>query len=117
MTEIGLGIRQRAKALRDIIAMYKRVTMCNTKPETDINQSQFLQSRVPTQPVLAQEKFGVSQNSSRNFTATFQCVSRWIQIRHVTFHSEQDRKDSNTLKFDAWLYNNGSERNVYLLDA
>ena len=44
----------------------------------------------------------------RNFTTTFQFVPRWIQIRHVTFHSEEGREDSNALKFDAWLYNNGS---------
>ena len=34
------------------------------KPETDSNLSQFSRSRVSTQPVLAQENFWVSQNSS-----------------------------------------------------
>ena len=43
-----------------------------------------------------------------NFTTTFQFVPRWSQIRHVTFHSEEDREDSNAMKFDAWLYNHGS---------
>ena len=75
------------------------------KPETDNNLSQFSRSRVSTQPVLAQENFWVSQNSSKNFTATFQFVPKWIQIRHVTFSSEEKREGSSTLRFDAWLFN------------
>ena len=53
-----------------------------------------------------------SQNSSSNFTATFQFVSRWIQTRQDTLHSAGDQADSNTLKYDAWQYNSGYERNV-----
>ena len=34
------------------------------------------------------------------------------QIRHDTLHSEEDREGSSTLKFDAWRFNSGSERNV-----
>ena len=64
------------------------------KSKTDGYQSQFLRSRVFTQPVLAQENSSLQRfNSSR-----------------VTFSREEDRENSSTLIFDAWLYSNGSEQ-------
>ena len=68
-------------------------------------------------PAHAQDNFWVSQNSTRTSTTTFQFVTRWIQIRHVTFCSEEDLEDSSTLQFDAKLYNNRTEKNVYRSDA
>ena len=64
------------------------------------------------QPVLAQENFWVSQNSSRNFITTLEFVLRWLHIRHVKFKSTEDREDSSKLKYDDWPHNSGSEKNV-----
>ena len=72
------------------------------KFETDSQSLSVRAMQCSTQPVLAQETLLV-----RNFTTTFQFVPRWIQIRHVTFHSEEDTVG---LKFDDWLYNNGSQK-------
>ena len=38
-------------------------------------------------------------------------------VRHVTFSREEDLEDSSTVTFDAWRYNNGSEKNLYRQDA
>ena len=99
VTQIGPEIRQRAKRYG---ISWQRTRSDDVQPKsgTDSNQSQFVRSRVLRSVVQAQGNFWVSQNSSRNFTATFQFVSRWIQIPHVTFHSEEDHADSSTLKFD-----------------
>ena len=73
--------------------------------EADSNQSQLNAKQSSTQPVLAQENFWDSQNSSRNCTTTFQFVSRWIQIRHDTFYSAGDPADSSISKYDGWQHN------------
>ena len=52
-----------------------------------------------------------------HFTSTFLFVLKWSQIRHVTFYSEEDPEDSSALEYDACQNNNGSEKNVYRLDA
>ena len=107
MTQIGPEIWQHAICVSGYHLQCARNDDVPPKPETDSNLSQFSRSRVSTQPLLAQENFWVSQNSSKNFTATFQFVPKWIQIRQVTFSSEENREDSSTLNFDSWQYNKG----------
>ena len=63
-----------------------------------------------TKPVLAPENCWDSQNSSRNFITTLQCVSRWTQTRQDTFHSAKEQAGSNTSRYDAWQFNSGREK-------
>ena len=53
-----------------------------------------------TQRVLAQVNCLESHSSSRNFTATFQCVSRRIQTRQDTLYSASDQAGSSISKYD-----------------
>ena len=111
MTQIGPEIRQHAEVLRDITAMY---TNCRGGTEDCKRQQSVsvLAQQSSTRPVLAQENFWVSHDSSENFTTTFQFVSKCTQIHPVPFTSDENKEDSSTLKFDAWLYNNRSEKSL-----
>ena len=70
------------------------VTMCNRS----LKQTAISLSSCEAEFYAASANFWDSQSSSRNCTTTFQFVSRWIQIRHDTFHSAEDQADSSTSK-------------------
>ena len=88
--QIGPETRQHAKVLRDITGVLNRQRSVSV-----------LAKQSSTQPVLAQETYWDSQTSSRNFTTTFQFVSRWIQTRQGTFYSAEDQADSCISRYDA----------------
>ena len=92
----------------------QNVTLCNRSLKQTAIILSAKQSCTQPQSVLAWENCWDSQNSSRNFTTTFQFVSRWTHTRQDTFYSAGDQADSNTSKYDAWQYNSGYERRVYL---
>ena len=63
------------------------------KSETNIQQSVSVRAKQSsTQPVHAQENFWLLQSTLKNFTTTFQFVSRRIQIRHVTSTAKRTRR-------------------------
>ena len=63
--------------------------MCNQNLKQTAISLSSCEAEFYAASACAREDFWVSQNFSKNFTTTFQFVSRWI---------------------DAWLHNNGSER-------
>ena len=63
-------------------------------------------------PVRAKQSSAQPVHAQENFWVSFQFVSRWVQIRHVTSLSEEDHANSSTWKDGAWLFKNGSEKNV-----
>ena len=103
MTQIGRAIRQTRQSVQN-------VTMCNWSLKHTAISLSSCEAEFYAAHCLRRENCWDSQNASRNFTTTFEFVSRWIQTRQDTVYSAGDQADSNTLKYDAWQYNSGYAR-------
>ena len=109
VTQIGPTIRHHAKVLRDILAMY-RTRQCATEVWNRQRSVSVPAKQSSAQPVLTHENCWDSQNFSRNFTTTFQFVSRSDSARHIL--QRKGPGDSHKSKYDALQHNSGYERNV-----
>ena len=106
--------------MRQIVPGYhcngQGVTMCNRSPKQTAIRLSSCEAEFYAASVCAGELLGLAELFKElryNVSVRLETDS----VGHVTFYIKEDGEDSSTLKFDAWLYNSGSENDVYLLDA
>ena len=107
MIQIGPEIRQHAKCVTGHHCDVQNVTKCNRSLKQTVisDQSQFMRSRVTTQPVLAQETCWDSQTYffkelHLNVSVRLEMDSRHFLQAHF-LERKRTQADSNISKYDA----------------
>ena len=74
------------------------VTMCSRSLKQTAISLSSCEAEFSTASACARDPSRSRRTLPRTSLGTLQFVSKWIQIRHVAFYSEEDREDSSTLK-------------------